>query len=221
MELKEAVANRRSIRCFLDKPVSEETVGRILEDSLWAPSWGNTQPFEVVAAMGPALTQFKKENREALLSGVAAASDVTMPDSWPGPLKDRYRGLGIKVLESLSIPRGDQEARLNYYADMFALFDAPALVLLTVDRELSLEYAMLDVGLFLQTFCLLAHEQGLGTCILAASVNYPDIARRIFNLPENKLLIMGAALGWPDPEAPVNLFERKRGVFEEMVHLVR
>ena len=51
---------------------------------------------------------------------------------------------------------------MNYYADMFALFDAPALVLLTVDRELSLEYAMLDVGLFLQTFCLLAPRTGLG-----------------------------------------------------------
>jgi nitroreductase len=104
---------------------------------------------------------------------------------------------------------------------MFGLFDAPAVILVTVDKTLSLEYAMLDAGIFLQTFCLLAHDKGLGTCIMAAIVNYPVIVRDLFSIPDSKVLVMGAALGWPDPDAPVNAFERKRGTLEEFVKWVR
>jgi nitroreductase len=93
-------------------------------------------------------------------------------------------------------------------------------VIFALDKTLLLEYAMLDLGLILQTFCLLAHDRGLGTCILAASVTYPEIAREVFSIPENKRLVMGAALGWPNTEAPVNLFERDRAPLEECVKWV-
>jgi nitroreductase len=52
MELREAVRNRRSIRHFLAKPVPEEMVRDIIADALWAPSWGNTQPWEIVVVSG-------------------------------------------------------------------------------------------------------------------------------------------------------------------------
>ncbi|MBE9542916.1 MAG: nitroreductase, partial [Proteobacteria bacterium] len=54
-------------------------------------------------------------------------------------------------------------------------------------------------------------------CILAAMVSYPEIARELFSVPESKLFVMGAALGWPDPDVPVNCFERKRGSLDEFV----
>ena len=104
---------------------------------------------------------------------------------------------------------------------MLSFFDAPAVVIFSVDKTLLLEYAMLDVGLILQTFCLLAHDKGLGTCILAAVVTYPEIVREVFSIPETKRLVMGAALGWPDTAASVNLFERDRGDLEEFVRWVR
>jgi len=44
MDLLELIKTRRSIRKFdSTKPVSEETVQRILEAAIWAPSAGNTQ----------------------------------------------------------------------------------------------------------------------------------------------------------------------------------
>lgn len=132
----------------------------------------------------------------------------------------RYKELGRSVLGALGIDRADPGARLEHFARMFALFDAPAALLVAVDETLALEYAMLDVGIFLQTFCLLAHDRGLGTCIMAALVSYPDIARELFELPRELRLVMGAALGWPDEEAPVNRFERQRGDAEEFVRWV-
>jgi nitroreductase len=221
MELRETIRNRRSIRQFLAKSVSEDIIRELITDTLWSPSWGNTQPWEVVVASGQKLEEFKKKNREALLAGKEAVTDIPMPQVWPDDYRTRYKGLGKSVLDSLSIAREDKEARLKHFLKMFGFFDAPAAILVAVDKDLVLEYAMLDAGIFLQTFCLLAHDRGLGTCILAAMVNYPEIARELFPIPENKLLAMGAALGWPDPEAPVNCFERERGSLDEFVRWVK
>ena len=221
MELQEAVPGRRSIRQFLPKPVSEEMIKEIIAKCLWSPSWGNTQPWEIVVGTGEPLAAFKKKNQNALLEGRTSSTDIPMPQVWPDRNKLRYKELGKSVLGALAIAREDQQARIDHFAWMFTLFDAPAVVIFSVEKTLLLEYAMLDVGLILQTFCLLAHDNGLGTCILAASVMYPEIAREVFSIPENKRLVMGAALGWPDTEAPVNSFERNRGHLEEFVRWVR
>jgi nitroreductase len=177
MELQEAVLRRRSIRQFLPRPVSNELIEDLIAESLWSPSWGNTQPWEIVVGTGESLAEFKRKNREALLEGKKSATDIPMPQVWPDRNKLRYKALGKSVLGALSIAREDQQARMDHFTWMFTLFDAPAVVIFIVDKTLLLEYAMLDVGLILQTFCLLAHDKGLGTCILAASVMYPEIAR--------------------------------------------
>ena len=221
MELKEAIRSRRSIRQFLPKPVPEEMIRELIADSLWAPSWGNTQPWEIVVVTGEKLAEFKKQNQEALLAGKAAQTDIPMPKVWPEAYLNRYKNLGKSVLSSVGIAREDKEARLQHFIKMFGLFEAPAIILINIDKALSLEYAVLDVGILLQTFCLLAHDRGLGTCIMAAIVNYPEIVRELFSIPENKTIVMGAILGWPDPEAAVNHFERQRGTLDEFVTWVK
>ena len=221
MELREAVRQRRSIRQFLPKPVPEEMIRELIADALWAPSWGNTQPWEIVVATGEKLEAFKKKNMEALAAGKAFQTDVPMPQVWPEAYLNRYKSLGKSVLTSLAIPREDKQARAQHFVKMFGLFDAPAIILVNIDKALSLEYAMLDVGIFLQAFCLLAHGRELGTCIMAAVVNYADIVRELFAIPENKTIVMGAILGWPDPEAAVNQFERQRGGLDKFVRWVR
>ena len=221
MELQEAVLGRRSIRQFLPKPVSEEMIKDLIAKSLWSPSWGNTQPWEIVVGAGKSLAEFKKKNRSALLEGRQSTTDIPMPQVFPDRHRLRYKELGKSVLGALEIAREDKQARIDHFARMFALFDAPAVVIFSVEKTLLLEYAMLDVGLILQTFCLLAHDKGLGTCILAAAVTYPEIVREIFSIPETKRLVMGAAIGWPDKNAPVNSFERNRVDQEECVKWFR
>jgi nitroreductase len=221
MELQEAILGRRSIRQFLPKPVPDELIKDLIAKSIWSPSWGNTQPWEIVVGTGESLAKFKKKNQDAFLKGKSSTTDIPMPQVWPDRNKLRYKELGKSVLGALSIAREDQQARVDHLAWMFKLFDAPAVVIFTVDKTLLLEYAMLDVGLILQTFCLLAYDIGLSTCIMAASVMYPEIVREVFSIPETKRLIMGVALGWPDTEAPVNSFKRNRGHLEEFVKWVR
>ncbi len=210
MEIFQTVTTRRSIRRFKPDPVPEPLLREILEAARWSPSWGNTQSWEISVVTGAALDRFRKANRQYLLDGVVPNPDTPMPDAWPEPLKQRYMGVGKQVLTALAIPRGDADARLRYAGDMFALFNAPALLLFCVDKGIPREYAMLDTGAIVQTVCLLAHARGLGSCILAASVRYPALIREIIPIPETRAVIIGVAVGYPDGEAPVNQFARER-----------
>ncbi len=210
MEIFQAVKERRSIRRFRPDPIPEALLREILGAARWSPSWGNTQNWEIAVVAGEPLERLRKANRQRLLDKVIPEPDTPMPGAWPELQKQRYQEIGKKVLTSLSIPRGDQEGRLRYSGEMFAFFDAPCLLLFCVDKSLFREYAMLDIGTILQTVCLLAHARGLGSCILAASVSYPALIREIIPIPDTRAIIIGAALGYPDAEAPVNQFTRER-----------
>lgn len=48
MDIMEAIKGRRSIRKYKSDPVSEEDLTKLLEAIRWAPSWANTQCWEVI-----------------------------------------------------------------------------------------------------------------------------------------------------------------------------
>ncbi len=47
-EFMEVVRNRRSIRKYEDRDVSDDQLGTILDAVRWSPSWANTQCWEVI-----------------------------------------------------------------------------------------------------------------------------------------------------------------------------
>jgi nitroreductase len=217
MDVQTAVRERRSIRRFKEDEVPREIIQEILEEARWSPSWGNTQPWELTVVTGETLKGFKEANRKKCLDGETHSSEIPMPEVWPDILKKRYTGVGKSVLTSLSIAREDVDARNAYYGDMFNLFGAPCMILACLDKSLNREYAMLDVGLIMQTICLLAHDKGLGTCMLAASVRYPGLLREMLPIPEDRVTVIGTAMGYPDWDSPVNDFERNRADLDEII----
>ena len=220
MELEAAVRGRRSIRKFTERKVPGILVEEILEAARWAPSWGNTQPWEFTVLAGAPLEAFKEANERMFSQGLAAAPDIPMPESWPAALKARYGELGRTMLDLMGIDRADQDARNRLYARMAGLFGAPCLIVAAIPRGVAVEYAMLDVGLVVQTICLLAHARGLGTCIMAAAVRYPDALRKVASIPDDRRIVAAVAVGYPDPEYPLNRFERKRADLREIVRWV-
>lgn len=216
MEVFETVTTRRSIRKFRPDPVPKELLREILKTACWSPSWGNTQAWEIAVVTGDALERLRTANRQKFLDKIVPETDTPIPVVWPDLQKQRYQEIGKKVLTALSIARGDLEGRIRYGGDMASFFGAPCLLLFCVDKSLSREYAMLDIGAILQTVCLLAHARGLGSCILAASIHYPALIREIIPIPETRAIIIGAAIGYPDMEAPVNQFARDRENLDEI-----
>jgi len=218
MELVAAIRGRRSIRKFKSQDVPQNILAEILETARWSPSWGNTQPWDLYVLTGNTLAKFKEMNLKQTLAGASTASDVPMLTNWPGAMKARYGALGKVVLSAQGIKRDDKEARDKYYQDMVSVFDAPCLILACISRDNLVEYQMLDIGLIAQTICLAAYDKGLGTCLLAAAARYSTEIRKIAAIPEDKKIVVGIALGYPDPSFPLNNFERDRAKLNEFVH---
>lgn len=221
MDIETAVRGRRSIRKFKKEAIPEEVIREILDGARWAPSWGNTQSWEFYVITGEPMEALKKASRRKILDGVLPSPDIEMPLQWPDRMKARYMGIGKSVLTALDIARDDKEGRQRYNTDMFYLFDAPCLIVAAADRAVSSRYVLLDVGLILQTICLLAHGKGLGSCIMACAIAYPDLLRSIARIPEDRTIAMGVVLGRPDPEAPVNRFKRSRAALDDFVTWIR
>ena len=61
---------------------------------------------------------------------------------------------------------------------------------------------MFDVGAACQTFCLAAHEAGLGTVIMESGTKMQS--QNLLDIPEGQELAALIAIGYPDvaPEAP-------------------
>jgi nitroreductase len=74
MELMEAIKGRRSIRKYKTDPVPEETLQKIMEAVRWAPSWANTQCWEVIVVKDP---KIKSELATALPNTNPALSSMT------------------------------------------------------------------------------------------------------------------------------------------------
>jgi len=53
MEVLEAIKGRRSVRRFKGEAVPKEVILELLEAVRWAPSWANTQCWEVIAVAEP------------------------------------------------------------------------------------------------------------------------------------------------------------------------
>lgn len=220
MTLAEAIRGRRSIRQFRKDEIPGDVLEDILEAARWAPSWGNTQPWELHVLTGNALEEFKAANQKKMAEGEAFSPDVPMPEAWPDHLKKRYMEIGKIVLTAMGIQREDKEGRNRLYQNMAVLFGAPCLVIACIPKGALVEYAMLDIGLILQTLCLSAYDRGIGSCIMAISIGYPALLRKIAHIPEDSRIIMGVALGYPDPDYPLNRFERARADTREFVRWV-
>jgi nitroreductase len=218
MELVTAIKGRRSIRKFQQTDVPENIISEILDTARWSPSWGNTQPWEFYVLTGNVLKKFKEMSIAKTIAGEVPAPDVTMPESWPAAMKMRYTDLGKVVLTTLGIKREDKEGRDKYYQDMVTLFGAPCLILACISRNNVVEYPMLDIGLITQSICLIAHDKGLGTCIMAAAARYPADIRKIAAIPDDIRILAGIALGYPDLTFPLNSINRDRAEIGEFVH---
>ncbi len=57
METRECIRTRRSIRRFTDQMISDEILTELLEAVRWAPSWGNSQCWEIIVIKDQAIKE--------------------------------------------------------------------------------------------------------------------------------------------------------------------
>jgi nitroreductase len=219
MELREAIEKRKSIRAFRQEPVPRQALEEIFQQAWRAPSWGNTQPWKATIVGGKTLRSIIDECVRRVLAGGAASPDVEMPKGWPEEMDRRYKESGRRLFAEIGIERGDRVKRDAHRLNMFRFFGSPQAIYLHQDRTLS-AYSIFDAGLLAQNIALLAAERGLGTCLLAVSVLYPDVIRQHTGIPETDRILIGLAVGYPDDRAPINHFRSERVPIEKVVQWV-
>ena len=83
MEFESVIRGRRSIRAYKPERVPEELVREILDAARWAPSWRNTQSWNVWVLTGDALQRYTDEFRAAVERDDSAALDLPATAEWP------------------------------------------------------------------------------------------------------------------------------------------
>ena len=216
VNVTDAVNARKSVRAFLPDPIADDVIAQLLTTASRSPSGGNVQPWRIYVVNGDSMTRFREFLADRPIE--PAAYDI-----YPSPLHEPYRSSRFKVGEdmytTLGIQRDDKSGRLGQFAKNLDFFGAPAAVFCFVDRIMG-PPQWSDLGMFLQTFMLLAQEAGLDTCPQEAWAVYENAVTEFVGAPEEERIFCGVALGHADPAAPINALTTDREPLEVFARFI-
>lgn len=234
MEFNDVIRARHSVRAFTDQPVSDDQLQALLNLAATAPSWSNTQPYQIAIARGKVLESLRQELplRFDKLAELQKASMVKKALAWfrkdgipdgdfrpvvdyPEDLQPRRVATGRGLYELLDIGRQDKQARHEQMRDNFRFFNAPVAIFVFIHEGLGV-YSALDAGIFLQNLMLAATDAGLGTCAQGALGLWRSPLEQHFQLPDNYKLLCGLSLGY-EADNRINQFRPDRQPLSELL----
>jgi nitroreductase len=176
MDFKTLLANRRSIRDFLDREVPLSVVEEIIQDTSLAPTASNRQPCRfIVIRNRERIEKLSTESKRYLLADLV-----------------RNPGLPLKQYEAAL-----RDEKFNVF------YNAPCLVFVIGPRDLySLE---VDCGLTAAYFMFSAASRGLGTCWIGLGANIRDRATLgEIGVPDDCRIVAPIILGYPASIPPAS-----------------
>jgi len=213
----DAVLSRKSIRSFLNNPVEDLLIKELLEKASFAPSGGNLQPWKIFIINNNTMNNFKKFQKEW------SESEIPQYPIYPEKLKEPYRTsrfeMGEQMYSSISITRENKLARAEQMMKNFNFFGAPAAIFCFIDKQMN-SPQWSDLGMFLQTFMLLAEEKQLSTCAQESWSLKNKMVSAFVNADEDLILFCGISIGYQDFEADINQFKTKRRDFDDWAKFV-
>jgi nitroreductase len=173
---EQLMRQRRSIREFLDKPVSRSLILQMIQDSCMAPSAANNQPWNFIVVLDDKMIRkLSDEAKKNIVAGIRK-----QPNS---PL--------ASYLDQL-----EQES--------FNVFhNAPALVFIVGNPQIP--SLVFDVSLAAAYFMFSATSRGLGTCWIGLGREIRDAGLLAsIGVPDGFRIIAPIIVGYPKriPEAP-------------------
>ena len=212
MKVSEAVLSRKSIRSFLKQSISNSLIKELLSQSSRSPSGGNLQPWRVCV--------INEQSMQNFLDFQLAWDTPEKPgyEIYPQNLKEPYRTsryeLGEQMYQLLDIKRDDKAGRIQQVLKNFNFFGAPAAFFCFIDKDMG-PPQWSDLGMFLQTFMLLAKEAGLDTCAQESWSMKQDSVSAFVDASKEDMLFCALAIGYKDKEAKVNKLNSERRPIEE------
>lgn len=210
MNVSEALQMRHSCRAFKPEEVEKDTILAILNDALRAPSWGNTQPWEIWVAGGELLTEINQDFLSNKKDHVPTTTDIPRPVKWTADANEHMKNF----LFDISHVAQDSAKLFAELNDRF--FYAPAVIYICMDKILS-SWSMFDLGGLSQSIMLAATERGLATMPAVQLVHYPEILRSKLEIPDNLSIVLGIAIGYEDEQHPFSKFVSTRSQIADVV----
>ncbi len=213
MEVSQAIEGRHSCRAFRERPVPRATLERLMELTCRAPSAINLQPWLFSVVVGPEVARLGKKLLRAHAEGD--------PGCRPGeqkPMPQRYRERQAELnraMRPLLLEAGvDLAGFINQGSLTF--YGAPAVVVASLERTFARRRS-LDLGLALGWLLLAARELGLDTCPIGLICPYADQVVEFLELPREQEVLLAVALGYADPDSPLNRLRTSRAPLSEVV----
>ena len=212
MKVSDAVLQRSSIRAFTAKPVHQKVIKELLKKSARAANGGNLQPWKIFVLNEDSMKSFLKFQLDF------NEPETSAYDIYPHKLKEPYRTsrfeLGEQMYGLLGIGREDKEGRIKQVMKNFEFFGAPAAIFCFVDKQMG-PPQWSDLGMFLQTFMLLATEAGIDTCAQEAWSMKQESVSSFVRADAEDMLFCGLAIGYRDKDAVINGLRSERRPLDE------
>jgi nitroreductase len=206
MNVTDAVNARKSVRAFQPDTVDDATIAQLLTTASRAPSGGNVQPWRVFVVNGDSMARFREFLKDR-------SPGATAYDIYPSPLTEPYRSSRFKIGEdmyaTLGIEREDRSGRIGQFKKNLDFFGAPAAIFCFIDRSMG-PPQWSDLGMFLQTFMLLAQEAGLDTCPQEAWAVHEPAVSEFVGAGDELQIFCAVAIGHADADAPINSLQTDR-----------
>lgn len=201
---EQLLAGRRSVRGYLNKAVPDATLEKVLMQARMAPSGANLQPGSFVQVRGAVRQSLCCDLVKAWQDGLQEAEDYSyFPQPMPHSLRRRQVAAAQALYGALGVARDDRIGRDAQFERNFNFFDAPVAMVVTLEHRFG-SGGYLDLGMMIYGLMLAAQSHGLATCAIGALASYPSLIRQHLGLDAGSLIVCGLALGYADPEAPVN-----------------
>jgi len=212
MEFEKVVTERHSTRVILDKPVSREMIENLLFLYTRAPSAINLQPWEFTVVTGE-----ERHRLSRILVKTMRERNISCGPGAVRPLAEHFMDRQRKLMESIA-PFLDEEVSFQNFINEGScnFYGAPVAIIATIDTAFS-KSRLVDVGIAIGYMVLAAHDMGLGTCPIGLMSAFEDEIREALNIVEEKEVVIGIAVGYPDPHARVNLACSSRAPLPETV----
>ena len=180
-----AIGSTRAIRRYLDEPVPEHDLSRILFTATRAPSGSNRQPFRFLVLRDDALARQAK----ALIGGASRQMWAQKRDA------DGYdRGSGAET----GTPKARMAATMQHFVDNFERI--PVVVLAAAVRRRPGPEETLGASVYpaCQNLLLAARALGYGGVMMMWHALVADELRQLLDIPGNVFLGATITLGVPE-----------------------
>lgn len=209
------ITRRHCKRAYLDRPVADEVLARVLRAAAHAPSPRNTQFWQVAVVQGEARAELSRRLCAAMDSAGRYEPDyANRPAPMGEPHERRAFAWGEAFYGALRIDRDDSAGRREFERRNLRFYGAPVEMIFHLPGN-AVPGTFLEMGFFLQNVMLGLVSYGLGSCPQYSVARYGGVIRDFLGLPADRIVVCGLAVGYADESAPINRFHPERAALHE------